>query len=200
MLADVIDLAVLGLLKESELHGYELKKRLRDVLGPLSSISFGSLYPALARLEASGLVKAVEAAETSPAFPMTGSFAGEAAAFRTARRLTRRGPRGKKVYGITEDGERRLVELLAGPADDDRTFALRLAFCRFSEPEVRLGILRQRKVALEARLRERRTTIGDRGDRLDHYTRSLIEHDTESTERDIEWIDRLIESEEETSA
>lgn len=196
----MIDLAVLGLLKESELHGYELKKRLRDVLGPLSSVSFGSLYPALARMEAAGLVKAVEAADSAPSFPMTGSFAGEAAAFRAARRLARRGPRGKKVYGITEDGERRLVELLANPADDDRSFALRLAFCRFGEPEVRLGILRQRKVTLEARLRERRHTIGDSGDRLDRYTRSLIEHDTESTERDIEWIDRLIKSEEETPA
>jgi DNA-binding PadR family transcriptional regulator len=200
MFAAVIELAVLGLLKESELHGYELKKRLRDVLGPLSSVSFGSLYPALARLEAAGLVKAVEAADTAPAFPMTGSFAGEAAAFRAARRLARRGPRGKKVYGITEDGERRLVELLAGPDDDDRSFALRLAFCRFSEPEIRIGILRRRRVALEARLRERRHTIGDSGDRLDRYTRSLIEHDTESTERDIEWIDRLIKSEEETPA
>jgi DNA-binding PadR family transcriptional regulator len=201
----VIELAVLGLLKESELHGYELKKRLRDVLGPLSSVSFGSLYPALARLEAGGLVKAVEAADTAPTFPMTGSFAGEAAAFRAARRLARRGPRGKKVYGITNEGGVRLVELLAGPSavrpgHDDRSFALRLAFCRFSEPETRLEILRQRKVALEARLRERRHTIGDSGDRFDRYTRSLIEHDTETTERDIEWIDRLIESEEETSA
>jgi DNA-binding PadR family transcriptional regulator len=46
----VIDLAILGLLKEQPLHGYELKKRLTGVLGPLSSVSFGSLYPALARL------------------------------------------------------------------------------------------------------------------------------------------------------
>ena len=55
---DVIELAILGVLKESELHGYELKKRLREVLGPLSSVSFGSLYPALARLEHNGLLEA----------------------------------------------------------------------------------------------------------------------------------------------
>src|SRR5688572_19661269 len=105
MLGRVIELAILGILKESELHGYELKKRLREVLGPLSSVSFGSLYPALARLERAGYVKAVEAAESIPAMPMTGSFAGEAAAFRAARRLAARGPRGKKVYGITESGD-----------------------------------------------------------------------------------------------
>ena len=31
--------------------------------------------------------------------------------------------------------------------------------------------------------------------RLDPYARSLIEHTTESTERDIAWLDRLIEAE-----
>ena len=34
-----------------------------------------------------------------------------------------------------------------------------------------------------------------RGDRLDRYVRSLMEHDSESTERDIAWLDRLIEEE-----
>ena len=61
----VIDLAILGLLKESELHGYELKKRLRDIMGPLSSVSFGSLYPALARLEAGGFLKKLAASGMS---------------------------------------------------------------------------------------------------------------------------------------
>lgn len=41
---------MLGVLREGPLHGYELKKRLREVLGPLSRVSFGSLYPALERL------------------------------------------------------------------------------------------------------------------------------------------------------
>ena len=135
---DVIELAILGVLKESELHGYELKKRLREVLGPLSSVSFGSLYPALARLEASGAVKAVEAGEVpaAPRIPMTGSFTGEAAAFRASRGLRRkaeRGPRGKKVYGITEAGDARLCELIADPTDDDRAFNVKVAFCRFCD-------------------------------------------------------------------
>jgi DNA-binding PadR family transcriptional regulator len=52
----VLELAILGLLKEQELHGYELKKRLVEALGPFSSVSFGSLYPALARLQRAGAV------------------------------------------------------------------------------------------------------------------------------------------------
>jgi DNA-binding PadR family transcriptional regulator len=195
----VIELAILGVLKESELHGYELKKRLKELLGPLSSVSFGSLYPALARLEAAGHVKAVEAAEAVPvpAFPATGSFAGEAAAFRSARRTATtamRGPRNRKVYGITDRGDERLAELIAEPGDDDRTFPLKLAFCRWCSPEVRLGLLQRRRAALVARLAERRSTRTP-SERVDRYVRSLVEHETESTERDIAWLDRLIEEE-----
>ena len=58
----VLEMAVLGLLKEQDMHGYELKKRLSDVFGLSSAVSFGSLYPALARLEAAGAVLVV----TSP--------------------------------------------------------------------------------------------------------------------------------------
>jgi DNA-binding PadR family transcriptional regulator len=39
----VLELAILGLLKEQELHGYELKKRLAETLGAGSGVSFGSL-------------------------------------------------------------------------------------------------------------------------------------------------------------
>jgi DNA-binding PadR family transcriptional regulator len=186
----VIELAILGVLKESELHGYELKKRLREVLGPLSSVSFGSLYPALARLEASGAVKAVEAADVAsmPSIPMTGSFTGEAAAFR-ARRKASRGPRGKKVYGITEAGDARLCELIADPTDDDRAFNVKLAFCRFCDAPTRRSLLQRRRDALVEQLAERRPSkVADR------YLRALVEHDTESIERDIAWLDRLIES------
>ena len=78
----MIDLAILGLLTEQELHGYELKKRLGELLSSRASISFGSLYPALARLEAQGCVKAVEERTTVQSVPMTGSLTGELAAFK----------------------------------------------------------------------------------------------------------------------
>src|ERR1044071_7120698 len=83
--ARLLELAILGLLKEQELHGYELKKRLAETLGQLSGVSFGSLYPALARLEAAGAVKAVEARDrpAAPAIPMTGSLGAGRAAFRS---------------------------------------------------------------------------------------------------------------------
>lgn len=195
----MLELAILGLLKEQELHGYELKKQLVDRLGPLSSVSFGSLYPALARLEAAGAVKAIEARDRpGPAIPMTGSLGGELAAFRS-RRTSTRGNRGKKVYGITDRGEELFAELLATDAqtgaDDDRAFALKLAFAGYLPPEARLGMLERRRAQLVERLARARDSVRAGKERLDNYARTLMEHRTEMTEQDISWLDRLIAAE-----
>ena len=86
----MLELAVLGLLAEQPRHGYELKKRLSETLGPLWGISFGSLYPALRRLERSGEIEEVdEDAGSGPAgagFVPTGSLTGDLAAARLRRR------------------------------------------------------------------------------------------------------------------
>jgi DNA-binding PadR family transcriptional regulator len=55
----VLELAILGLLKEQPIHGYELRKRLGDTFGFLSGVSYGSLYPALRRLERAGAIEIV---------------------------------------------------------------------------------------------------------------------------------------------
>lgn len=197
----MLELAILGLLKEQDLHGYELKKRLGEALGPLSSVSFGSLYPALGRLERGGAVETTAPraeAEVVPAIPMTGSITGETAAFRArraaGRRQATRSPRGRKVYRITPAGERLFEQLLESETavDDDRSFVLRLAFCRHLQPEARLGLLERRRAQLVERLARARSTFRARRERMDAYTRSLLEHGTEATERDISWLDSLI--------
>jgi DNA-binding PadR family transcriptional regulator len=197
----MLELAILGLLKEQELHGYELKKRLAETLGFGSGVSFGSLYPALGRLESAGAVKAVEASDTvAAAIPMTGSLGGELAAFRARKSAPRgaRGSRGKKVYGITERGEALFEELLAAEnqsSEDDRVFNLRLAFARYLPADARLGMLERRRAQLLERLVQVRARVKAGRERGDGYTRSLMEHDRESAEHDLSWIERLIESE-----
>ena len=201
----MLELAILGLLKEQELHGYELKKRLADVLGPLSSASFGSLYPALRRLETAGAVKAIEGrgmavgaggAALRPV-PMTGSLGGELAAFRARGAAALRGGRTKKVYGITDKGELLFEELLTSEVapDDDRTFNLKLAFARHLSPAARLGLLERRRAQLVERLAKAKGAFRTRRDRLDSYARALMEHGAETTEHDISWLDRLIAAE-----
>jgi DNA-binding PadR family transcriptional regulator len=189
----MLELAILGLLVDEDLHGYELKRRLTEVLGTLSSVSYGSLYPALARLEKAGALKAVTStADTEELPPGTGSLGAELALFRrrAASGGTTRNGRTRKVYGITPTGRQVFDDLLtADPAslDDDREFTLRLAFARFVPPEARVRLLERRRATLVERL----TKIRGRAGR-DAYAAALLEHGVATTERDISWLDDLI--------
>ena len=190
----MLELAILGLLKEQPLHGYELKKRLSDTLGSLWGISYGSLYPALRRLEREGSIESVEPGGAPPSIPATGSLDGDLAAARL-RRPTKVTRRTRKAYRITELGEARFARLLLdddATADDERAFVLKLAFCGHLDPAARLELLERRRAALADRLARQRRSAPGRGDR---YTRSLFEHRTESTERDLQWVDALISDE-----
>jgi DNA-binding PadR family transcriptional regulator len=193
----MLDLAILGLLEERELHGYEIRRQLRDSLGLLANVSFGSLYPALARLEAAGAVEAAEspgAPEQVPA-PPTGSLSGERAVLRAHRLGGTRGRRARKVYRITDTGRRMFAELLAGGggADDARSFGLRLAFARHLAPQARLGLLERRRAQLQQRLDEVQAAAGRSP--LDVYARSVVEHTAEAVAQDVRWLDRLIDAE-----
>ena len=79
--------------------------------------------------------------------------------------------------------------------DDERAFNLKLAFCRYLAPEARLGLLERRRAQLVERLARYRSAGRTRRERMDSYMRSLVEHDTEATERDISWLDALIATE-----
>ncbi len=195
----MLDLAILGLLEERDLHGYEIRRQLREHLGLLANVSFGSIYPALTRLEKSGAVMATEgggtehgARTTAPA-PPTGSLSGELAVLRARRHSPARARRGKKVYRITDAGRQLFAELLAGggSADDARSFGLRLAFARHLAPQSRLALLERRRAQLVQRLGEAETARTD----LDVYARSVVQHTADGIARDISWLDTLIASE-----
>ncbi len=200
----MLELAILGLLTEESLHGYELKKQLADTLGFASGVSFGSLYPALGRLEKAGAVRIVEPTPLGAPSPPTGSLGGELAAFRAqgspvqgqhAPSQAPRSRRGRKVYGITPRGRALFEELLAAESngnDDDRVFALRLAFARHLPPDARLGMLERRRTRLLERLARVGARVRSGRDRLDGYGRTLAEHDRDVAEHDLSWIDQLI--------
>jgi len=170
----VLELAVLGLLKERSMHGYQLKKSLSETLGPFWQVSYGALYPALKRLRAQGAVEEV--------FPKT----------KVGRR--------RNVYRLTDKGERTFAELLESVgerelATDDNGFRVRLAFFRYLKPETRIGVLERRRAALYVRLGELKQRLSSYRERVDDYTLSLMRHGMDSTERDISWVDDLIQAE-----
>src|ERR1700690_125365 len=103
----MLEMAILGLLEERDLHGYEIRRQLRDNLGILANVSFGSIYPALTRLEKSGAGVATEgsaspgsAGGAAQKAPPPGSLSGELAVLRARRHSTTHSRRGKKVYRI----------------------------------------------------------------------------------------------------
>ena len=194
----MLDLAILGLLEERDLHGYEIRRQLRDNLGLLANVSFGSIYPALTRLEKAGAVATTETVAESPGppaapAPPTGSLSGELAVLRSRRHSPSRSRRAKKVYRITDTGRQLFAELLTGggATDDARSFGLRLAFARHLAPQARLTLLERRRAILVQRLGE---TEGARDD-LDVYARSVVQHTADGVARDISWLDTLIEAE-----
>jgi DNA-binding PadR family transcriptional regulator len=189
----MLDLAILGLLRDGERHGYELRKQLGELLGARGAMSFGSLYPALARLEKAGLVKAVTAAgRTDRPIPSSGSLAGELAALRARRSFATPGGRSKKVYGITEAGEVHLLTLLSEAAVDDRTFAVQVAFCRHLAPVDRLRLFEARRAEVAARVDD---DVPPAAHRFDRYLRSLRDRDALALSHDLAWLDDLITQE-----
>lgn len=169
-----MELAILGALKEKPMHGYELKKRLSYLLGHLWKISFGSLYPALKRLEAKN---AVEKAYT-----------------------VKEKTRNRYVYRITPEGEAAFERLLvdtrkSSEITDTDKFSLRLAFFQYMEPEMRLWLLEKRRNYLQERLAEMSGTGKGRLKESDSYRQGLYRHRQDLLKNDITWLDELIEQE-----
>ena len=171
----MLELAVLALLSESPMHGYELRKRLSAVLGAFHRFSYGSLYPCLRRLQASGYVTADD----------------EGAAGRI-------GGRSRVVYTLTAEGKEKLAELLGegGPSSwEDEMFGVRFAFFSKTDAAVRLRILEGRRGRLEERREKVRAALARTRERLDSYTLELQRHGLESVEREVRWLNELIETE-----
>jgi DNA-binding PadR family transcriptional regulator len=93
----VVQEVVLAMLAKEPMHGYELRARLRDALGPVGeAMNAGQIYVTLGRLEKAGLVSA----EREPGLPERPD---------------------RKVYVLTPEGQQRVTSWLAevtwpGPA------------------------------------------------------------------------------------
>jgi DNA-binding PadR family transcriptional regulator len=177
-----LELAVLGVLHETPMHGYELRKRLNSLLGTFRAFGYGSLYPCLKDLLAKGLI--AEDAAGTPAKPLAGR-------------------RSKIVYRLTADGKERLQDLLAqsGPASwEDDGFGVHFAFFGLTQADIRLRILEGRRSRLEERLEAFRAAATRRRERVDSYTLELQRHGLESVEREVRWLNELIASERQSGA
>lgn len=182
---DVLEFAVLGMLADGPLHGYELRKRLAAVLGPFRALSYGSLYPCLRRVQAKGLIDEVSVtpALDSEAPPLAGR-------------------RARVVYALTAEGKEEFVAWANSPgpeAYEDEGFAAHLAFFSRTEERARLRILEGRRSRLEERVDALRDSLTRSRERMDAYTLQLQQHGLDGAEREVRWLNELIQNERSSS-
>ncbi|HLI07157.1 MAG TPA: PadR family transcriptional regulator [Ktedonobacteraceae bacterium] len=112
---------VLAQLMHGPAHGYLIAKIINDMIGPYARISYGRLYPLLAKLEQNGLI-AVDETQS----------AGQ-------------GDRQLRIYKITDAGRLRFRILMndtgSNPGDYQRLFLYKVAAFSFITPAERLRII-----------------------------------------------------------
>lgn len=177
---ETIELAVLGLLHEAPMHGYELRKRLNLMLGWGRLLSYGSLYPALKKMLRANLI-----VETAPATRLPANR------------------RQRIVYELTPAGREEFQRLMSevGPAAwEDDTFGIRFAFFSRTDMEIRLRVLEGRRTRLQERLDRVQSQLNRTQAEVDRYAEELQRHGVESVEREVRWLSDLINAERNNSA
>jgi DNA-binding PadR family transcriptional regulator len=181
-----LELAVLGLLHDAPMHGYELRKQLIALLGWGRVLSYGTLYPCLKALTKAGYIIA------DPPSASGGASHVEPGATEP------RGRRNRIVYQLTAEGKERFATAMedSGPtAWDDESFGVRFAFFGRTDSPTRMRILEGRRSRLEERLDNVRKSAARGRERADSYTLELQRHGLESVEHEITWLTELIDRE-----
>ena len=176
---DVLEFAILGLLHDTPMHGYELRKDLNGMLGSFRALSYGSLYPCLKRLNSSGYISGTSSADAPRPHALSGR-------------------RARIVYELTADGKEYFNSLVAqaGPTSwEDEGFGVRFAFFAHTDTDIRLRILEGRRTRLTERLEGVRHSMARARERMDEYTLELQRHGLEQVEREVQWLEGLIDYE-----
>ncbi len=157
---------VLAMLAKEPSHGYELRARLRQALGPLGdAMNDGQVYVTLTRLEKAGLVASEQAAGL-PDRP------------------------DRKVYGLTANGQQRVADWLAEvswPKPDLAGFHLKLVAAATAGLADPLAIVDAQRRELLQRLRDaQRAAIAE----PDHSLAGLLlEGVALRLQADIRWLE-----------
>ena len=172
----MLEIAVLGLLGESPMHGYELRKRLSTLLGTFRAFSYGSLYPTLRRLAEAGWIS-----EETPDGRQRAAGRGAASG------STSSPPRARN-----------------NSPNCSPTSAPTPTTTRVSEPDSRSsrrpgptsGCRSSRAAGGGSRSGGTASAARSPGpERLDRYTLQLQEHGLESADREVRWLNELIDRE-----
>lgn len=163
--------ALLGLLAQRPMHGYELKSAFEETVGTLWELNIGQIYNTLRLLERDGL-----------------------AAFHSQEQEGRGPPR--KIYAITEVGRQELARWLSQPVQQPRRlkdeFYIKLIFSRLTGRNLEALIWNQRQAYLRV-LRQLNDLRAQVDVEQDPFTALLLEGGALHLEADLKWLDRCEE-------
>ena len=169
---DALEFALLGLLAEGPLHGYELRRRLTAVLGPFRALSFSVIYQQLRRMVEAGLI--TEKQEAKDAIL---------------------GKRKRIVYEIRAGGMDRFTNLI-GSSDakswDDEFFEVHFAFFGPTPLATRVRILEGRWRRLKDKAELLKSDLDRAGQTANSYLSEYKRHKLEVIDREIEWIETML--------
>jgi len=165
-----IKYALLGILAEKVMHGYELKSRFDEKVGEFWSLNFGQIYSTLDRLEKEGLVS-------------------------HDREVQDRRP-DRKVFSITPDGRAELALWLSTPVSKVRAlrdeFFIKLVFHDKNNPGPILELIERQKVLYLKQMNQhtrRKLALKKEGQDLEALTAELlIDAGLFHAEADIKWL------------
>ncbi len=166
-------MVLLGLLKESPKHGYEIKRKIKEILSLFAGLDVKSVYYPLNILEKEGLV---------------------------VRRKQRHGKRPERqVYALTNSGRRRFEELLEKSFLDFKrpqfSLDLSLYFLEHIRPEVARRRLKARMLILKklsASLQETIRTFEKKKSRSSWPLIRILDHDASMVDTELRFLDSLV--------
>jgi DNA-binding PadR family transcriptional regulator len=156
---------VLAMLAKEPSHGYQLRARLRDALGPLGdAMNAGHVYVTLTRLEKAGLVAVERSADADRS--------------------------DRKVYALTPNGQQRVAEWIAEvswPKPDLAEFYLKLIAAAAAGLADPLTVVDTQRRELLRRLRDAQRAAMAEPDRSDAAL--LLEGIVLRLQADLRWLE-----------
>jgi DNA-binding PadR family transcriptional regulator len=170
--SESLEFALLGLLSQTPLHGYELRKRMGTIFGPFRALSFSVLYPQLRRMLEAGFIE--ESVVDSPS------------------------RRSRIVYDITDKGQARfesLTETVSPETWEDEGFEIRFAFFSPTSSKNRVRILEGRHRRLKEKAEILRGELEKSPIGIDKYLEEWRRHSLDSADREIAWLEKMLKTE-----
>lgn len=164
------ELLLLGLLKESPKHGYEIKTKIKDILSLFAGLDIKSIYYPLKMLEKEGLV---------------------------AKDVRKKGKWPLRfVYSLTSKGENRFNELLNRSFLNFKrprfSLDLSLYFLNYIEPQIAKRRLRGRKLVLKNLSKSLKQMINSLKKEKSLAPVHILEHNLQMIEAESKFLSDLI--------